>query len=76
MRNAHKRATISGHAFVYAERLFFLFQEVGALRLDHLHNSDDHIVGMAGLLLRPEVQVDTRQRQAFGECTYFLFYFF
>lgn len=42
-------------------------QDVGALRVNYVHRADDNFHRVARLLLRPALQIHSRQGQAGGE---------
>lgn len=46
--------------------IIIFFQDFSAFRLDNLHSAHDNIFNLAGVLLRPKVQVHQNKRQTHG----------
>lgn len=47
-----------------------MFQDIGAVRVDLIHRADGDIVGLAGLLLHPTLQIHPRQGQTLRQYFY------
>lgn len=51
------------HIYFQLNLILVVFQDLSAFRLDHLHSADDNILNVAGVLLRPKVQVHQNEGQ-------------